>query len=118
MAALGVAVGTHLGVPVVDSLVRLFLAMVETALLGICLALAVVVVDSVDLVYPLADLGLVVGVLLVVLVVLAVVVDSVDILAVLVAHRHKTRPPMAAPERPFDHAVRHKPLDTFSQKGV
>lgn len=97
MAASHLAVGADLGFPVVDPLVRLFLAMVAPEVLGLRVALALVVVDSVDLVYPLAHLGLVVGLLLVVLVVLAVVVDSVDLLALLVVHRHKTRSPVAAP---------------------
>lgn len=95
MAAPLVAVGSHLGLSLVDPMVRFFLAVVAPKILGVRLALAVVVVDSVDLVYPLADLGLVVGVLLVVLVVLAVVVDSMDLLDSLVADCLKTCPPVA-----------------------
>lgn len=96
MVATLVAVGAHLGVPVVDPVVCLFLAMVAPPLLGLRLALALVVVDPLGLVYPLAHLGLVVGILLVVLVVLVVVVDPVDILAPLVANRHQARPAVAA----------------------
>lgn len=96
MAATLVAMGFDLGIPLVDPVVCLFLAVVAPPLLGLRLALAMVVVDPLGLVYPLAHLGLVVGILLVVLVVLAVVVDPVDILAALVADRHQARPPVAA----------------------
>lgn len=102
----------------VDPLVRLFLAVVAPAFLGLRVALALVVVDSVAVVYPVAHLGLVVGVLLVVLVVLAVVVDSMDLLALLVAHRHKTRPPVATPAWNAHHAVALCALDTFPRTGV
>lgn len=77
--------GAGLGLYMVDSVAGVFLAMVAAAVLGVCVAVAVVVVDSVAVVYPVADLGLVVGSLLVVRLVLAVVVDSVDFLAALVA---------------------------------
>lgn len=112
------AVGSDLGFLMVDSLVRLFLAMVAPAFLGLRVALALVVVDSLAVVYPLAHLGLVVGVLLVVLVVLAVVVDPMDLLALLVAHRYKTRPPVAAPAGTAHHAVALRALDTFPRTGI
>lgn len=117
MAAPYLAVGADLGILMVDPVVCLFLAVVAPPLLGLRLALALVVVDSVAMVYPLAHLGLVVGVLLVVRLVLAVVVDSVDLLALLVAHRYKTRPSVATPAGTayYDYAIALRCL-TLSHK--
>lgn len=84
------AVGTDLGLPVVDPLAGFFLAVVAPALLGLLVAVALVVVDSLAVVYPLADLGLVVGSGVVGLVDLGVVVATVDFLAPLVADCLKT----------------------------
>ena len=90
-----VAWGARLGFPVVDSLGSVLMAVVAETVLGICLAVAVVVVDSLAVVYSLAHLGLVVGTGVVGMVGLALVVASVDLLVALVVHRLKARPPVA-----------------------
>lgn len=96
MAHALVVLGNGLGILMVDSLAGVFLAVVAAAVLDVCVAVAVVVVDSVAVVYSLADLGLVVGGLLVVHLVLVVVVDSVDFLAPVVADCTEARRPVAA----------------------
>lgn len=96
MAAPLGTMGAYLGLLVVDSLVRLFMAVVATALLDLLVAMAMVVVDPLVLVYSLVYLGLVVDSCLVGLVDLGLVVDSVDFLAALVVDRPQARPPVAA----------------------
>jgi hypothetical protein len=93
-----VVVGSFLGLPLVDSVAGLFLAVVAPAVLGVLVAVALVVVDPVVLVHSLAPLGLVVAALLLVLVVLALVVDPVDLLDPVVAHRPEARAPVAPRE--------------------
>lgn len=84
-----------MGTSVVDPLDCLFVAMVAPPLLGVRLALAVVVVDSMVVVHTLAHLGLVVATRLVGLVDVDMVVDSVGLLATMVVHCLEARPPVA-----------------------
>lgn len=97
LATVVVALGSGVGVPLVDPVVHLLLAVVAAAVLGLSLAVALVVVDPVVLVRRL-DPRLVVVSLLVVLVVLALVVVPVDLLDSLVARRAEALPPVAAHE--------------------
>lgn len=90
-----VARGACLGFPVVDPLGSILVAVVAETVLGICLAVALVVVASMAVVHSLAHLGLVVGAGVVGLVGLALVVASVDFLAALVVHRFEARSPVA-----------------------
>ncbi len=96
--------GARLGLPLVDSVVRLFLAVVAREVLGVRVAVALVVVDPVGVVRSLALVGLVVGVALPLgLVVLVLVVDPVDLLAPVVAHRVEARRPVAPTPRRTHH---------------